>query len=146
MATWVSVNQSLCRGCGACAAACPRGAIRVQGVAMVDTERCNGCGLCLDACPTGALFAVEEAEAQPSPAVQKPGREPGEVVVAVPRAGKLLAAAGAFAGLMLQQALPRLLERLVYGGGPGRAVPTGGTQGACRGRRFRFRGGRGGTM
>lgn len=45
-----------CVGCGACAAACPRGAIGVvQGKACCDRENCVTCGACAAACPAGAI-------------------------------------------------------------------------------------------
>jgi len=46
-----------CRQCveTACMAACPVGAIRLDGdpayAVVVDTEACTGCGSCVDACP-----------------------------------------------------------------------------------------------
>lgn len=44
-----------CIGCGACAAQCVSGCIRVDGVARVDREGCRKCFHCADACPTAAL-------------------------------------------------------------------------------------------
>ncbi len=43
-------------GCGACAAACPEGAITLadDGTPITDRDRCQACGRCVDACPTGA--------------------------------------------------------------------------------------------
>ncbi|RME23436.1 MAG: 4Fe-4S dicluster domain-containing protein, partial [Deltaproteobacteria bacterium] len=38
--------------CGACAPACPIGALRmVAGRPVIDADTCNGCGLCRAACP-----------------------------------------------------------------------------------------------
>ncbi|MGN1249513.1 MAG: glycyl-radical enzyme activating protein [Candidatus Spyradocola sp.] len=45
-----------CVGCGACAAACPRGAIDVvEGKARCDREKCVACGACAGVCPAGAI-------------------------------------------------------------------------------------------
>lgn len=49
------VDDNLCVGCGACATACPRNAIRVEEKAQVDYERCNSCGMCIQACPRNAI-------------------------------------------------------------------------------------------
>lgn len=56
-----------CSGCGACIAACPRGAIRADG--FPDPAICMACGECAAVCPTGArrlcgktLSAREAAE------------------------------------------------------------------------------------
>jgi pyruvate formate lyase activating enzyme len=43
-------------GCGACAEACPEGAIRwsEDGAPVTDRHRCAACGRCVEACPSGA--------------------------------------------------------------------------------------------
>lgn len=49
------INQDECVGCGACADACPCGAITVDGTAKVDADQCAGCGACVDACPMSLI-------------------------------------------------------------------------------------------
>jgi len=60
------VDELLCDACGACARACPFGAIGVQKVARVDWEKCMGCGVCEGQCPRGAaLLARDEGKGTP---------------------------------------------------------------------------------
>jgi heterodisulfide reductase subunit A len=55
-----SVNEALCRGCGACEETCAFGAIAVNiredgvKIASVQQALCKGCAACSVACPTGA--------------------------------------------------------------------------------------------
>ena len=60
----IRIDESLCNGCGACAAACHEGAIgMVNGKAkLLREDYCDGLGDCLPACPTGAI-SFEEREA-----------------------------------------------------------------------------------
>jgi coenzyme F420-reducing hydrogenase delta subunit/formate hydrogenlyase subunit 6/NADH:ubiquinone oxidoreductase subunit I len=60
----VSVDESLCAGCGICGMACPYEAPslvekKVNGhidrVVTVDINKCMGCGICVAACPLGAI-------------------------------------------------------------------------------------------
>lgn len=58
------VNQQVCVACGACAKACPRGAISIfRGCyAQTDTAKCVGCGLCVKACPAGCVSLKERSD------------------------------------------------------------------------------------
>ena len=60
----IKINEELCNGCGACAAACHEGAIgMVDGKAvLLKDDYCDGLGDCLPTCPTGAI-TFEEREA-----------------------------------------------------------------------------------
>jgi heterodisulfide reductase subunit A len=55
------VNEKMCMGCGACAAACTYGAIELRKTklgekAVVNPVLCKGDGLCNAKCPTGAIY------------------------------------------------------------------------------------------
>jgi len=47
-----------CLACAACAAACPRRALVVDGGTRIDRSVCQACGACVDECPTGCLELV----------------------------------------------------------------------------------------
>lgn len=51
------VDTPLCVACGACAEACPRGAIAVWrgSYSVVDDALCVGCGLCAKECPASVI-------------------------------------------------------------------------------------------
>ena len=70
----IHINEELCNGCGACAAACHEGAIAmVDGKArLMREDYCDGLGDCLPACPTNAISFVErEAPAYDEAAVRQ---------------------------------------------------------------------------
>jgi pyruvate formate lyase activating enzyme len=52
------VREGRCVHCGACVAACPRGALgpapAAGGAPRPDRARCDACGTCAEACPAGA--------------------------------------------------------------------------------------------
>jgi ferredoxin len=49
------VDAAACSSCGACSAACPFGAITVNGQAQVTWATCMGCGVCEGQCPESAI-------------------------------------------------------------------------------------------
>ncbi len=68
----ISVNESLCVGCGACAADCMQRNIRIEdGIAKVLDKSCFKCGHCFAICPTGALSY--EVEGYPMDDVEEGG-------------------------------------------------------------------------
>ncbi len=56
----IKINEELCNGCGACAAACHEGAIgMVNGKAhLMREDYCDGLGDCLPACPTPSALSA----------------------------------------------------------------------------------------
>ena len=69
----IRIDDTLCNGCGLCAAACHEGAIdMVDGKAhLMREDYCDGLGDCLPTCPTGAItFEVREAPAYDAEAVK----------------------------------------------------------------------------
>jgi len=56
----VSINETLCRGCGRCVNACPYRAVSFHSnalgscYAVVDEALCKGCGNCISICPSDA--------------------------------------------------------------------------------------------
>ena len=54
------VDWTRCNACGACEAACPFGAIEMNGIASVKWDTCMGCGVCTSQCPSGAMSLVQD--------------------------------------------------------------------------------------
>lgn len=52
----VTISQSKCTKCGACARACPVGCIYPgESSYNIDQSRCIGCGTCADVCPVNCI-------------------------------------------------------------------------------------------
>ncbi len=104
-----AVDAARCDGCGACAAACPAGAIALRGgLAVVDAARCDGCQACVPACPRGALYAVVDA-APPATALPAPAARGG----LARWAARALPAVGAAAALLGREVLLRAADALL---------------------------------
>ena len=60
------VNAAQCTPCPVCEDACPFGAIRVEGTAVINRDICMGCGVCVGQCPMKALSLVrDESKGKP---------------------------------------------------------------------------------
>ena len=61
----IQIDEDACNGCGACAAACHEGAIKMIGgkAKLTRDDYCDGLGDCLPACPVGAITFVEREAA-----------------------------------------------------------------------------------
>lgn len=56
-----SVDAALCTNCGACAAACPNGAINPENAADINAEKCIRCRACAHVCPAAAVDFRQES-------------------------------------------------------------------------------------
>lgn len=56
------LNTAWCKGCGICAAFCPKGALEVVGekVRLKEDGECILCGSCELRCPDYAIYIQEE--------------------------------------------------------------------------------------
>ena len=58
------INPAWCKGCGICAAFCPKKVLEVinEKVQAVNEEACIKCGLCELRCPDYAIYIEKEGE------------------------------------------------------------------------------------
>ena len=57
------INTKWCKGCGVCAAFCPKGVLALKGekIQAVNPDACIKCGMCEKRCPDYAIY-LEEVE------------------------------------------------------------------------------------
>ncbi len=60
----IEINRDWCKGCGICAAFCPRQAIgkdEHEKAVWSDPEKCTACGVCELRCPDMAIEVKQDA-------------------------------------------------------------------------------------
>ena len=113
----ISIDLSLCTGCGTCVDACPKGAISmVDRRASIDAELCDDCGRCVQVCPDQALALISAPETVIAPvAVARAVDQPSSDLITVEtiRPGywqsAVRPAVGAFLGWAGAELFPRLV-------------------------------------
>ena len=57
------INTKWCKGCGVCAAFCPKGVLKLVGekIQAANPDACIKCGMCEKRCPDYAIY-LEEVE------------------------------------------------------------------------------------
>jgi NAD-dependent dihydropyrimidine dehydrogenase PreA subunit len=122
----LTIDRTLCTGCGTCLDVCPTGAISLDNddtLATIDTELCYECLACLDICPNDAIRLSESPDlvpAMPREIVE------GEVVeeemmpvlvtgglVATRQPGPLVALAGTALSFIGSWLVPRAADALI---------------------------------
>jgi len=111
----LTVDRSLCIGCGQCADLCTVGAISmVENVARIDQSLCTMCGLCAELCPEGAIRTV--ADVIPGRQLVVPPR--GEVIsptqAPVPWYQHVLPAVGTALTFAGREVIPRLAPAALH--------------------------------
>lgn len=58
----LTVNAKWCKGCGICAAFCPKKVLEIkkEKVQIVNEQDCIACGLCEQRCPDYAIYLEKE--------------------------------------------------------------------------------------
>lgn len=62
MVKLLEINTAWCKGCGICAAFCPKKILKLTNgkVEMTDQSACLSCGICESLCPDFAIFLVDK--------------------------------------------------------------------------------------
>ncbi len=122
----LTIDLTLCAGCGTCVDACPTGAISLdasEAVATIDPALCDACLACLDVCPNDAIQRSESPELVPAGLGEVvEGEVIGREVMLAPETGlpamlrqpgRLTTLAGAALSFMGSWLLPRAADALV---------------------------------
>ena len=58
----LELNIAWCKGCGICAAFCPKGVLEVKHgkITIPGREKCIACGMCESLCPDFAIYLLEK--------------------------------------------------------------------------------------
>lgn len=113
----ISLDSSLCTGCGICVDACPVRAISlVKGQVSIDANLCDACGMCVQVCPDQALALIIEPDlaiaAMPTVrAIAQPSTDiiDGEIRHVVPWSRAVRPAVGTFLSWAGHELVPRLV-------------------------------------
>lgn len=122
----LTIERTLCTGCGTCLDACPAGAISLdddERIAKIDLGLCSECLECLDVCPNDAIQLSRSSDLMP--AMPREIVE-GEVVeeemipalvtagpIATRQPGPLMALAGTALSFVGSWLVPRAADALI---------------------------------
>lgn len=122
----LTIDLTLCTGCGTCVDTCPTGAISLdesEGMATIDPALCDDCLACVDVCPNDAIQRSESLELAPAGEGDiVEGEVIGREVMLAPEAGppamlrqpgRLATLAGTALSFVGSWLLPRAADALV---------------------------------
>lgn len=71
MASYITIDEARCKGCGLCTIVCPRNLVSLSETpnslgytvaVFSSTEACTGCTLCAEMCPDVAIAVFREGK------------------------------------------------------------------------------------